>query len=1022
MVLAMSVCTEAAAPGPLAHWTFDEPDGDIAEDAMGHGRDARLFGATRVEQGEGFALRLDGEDDYVKFEGDPPLGIAGPLTVEAWIKPERGAEKLSAVFGEDLHGFLLCLSGGNHLYWYVGGGGNYVRAAISLNAWTHVAASFDGERMTLHLNGRAAAARELESVEVPRRDKFVMGTERQPQLPRFQGLIDHVRVYNRALTKEEIIEHLKNEGDGYGQTLVPDNITLSPEATEFFNSHPSPIDLEKRGDSILFANRRVGIEFGIGSLGFRVNRLYGIEDEQDFLVAPDLSHGLFDIRLTLDPRRHDRDDSGRTVRSLMGIVEEMAGEAFSVGAHEAASVSWRQEIDDSRTSLHLAWKGMSAREDTEVLDVEVTITLKVDDPLTYWHIAVENRGANYGVERVKFPMLNLAPIGDASENVLIYPQSRGRKVEAPFKSHAIRGYYTCEFEMQFEALYNKQSQSGIYLATQQSVPCLSHLEMIGTPTGIAWSPAHFPPNVAFAPEYPGYEDDDMYFNLSYDCVVGPYRGDWYDACQIYRKWAMQQSWCIKGPLTQRCDIPEWYKKAPFYYYVSLNDSATGTHSLDENLGIAADHLREWLEWADMKLPANFYSWENPVHGLSTRDRPTHVARSWLRNKKGRWAGMTGHNFYDGNYPGIEALREFSAECASLREQGGMVCPYIALEIFNQGPSENAPFAAEAKPGAIRDLYGAIRTWGGELAWQMCSWDPWWRNRLKETCELMLDNESVGGFYMDVMRGSSLPCYWTPHDHTAAGASSMTEGRHELVKVLRDAIRAKDPEAIITGENPSENMIDVIDGMLVYTLWPDHVPLLATVYQDYILRYGLELSVYSGDDSFYIDCASLFVEGTQVGRIRLKPRSAMISLQDPEHQPMIDFLEQVLGYYKNEETQQFLSFGQLMRQLTFDEPASMPMLAHHNGGEFPALESGVFRSEDGELGIFVVNVAEDELKFEGEVDPAEYGMVEGSVVDVDRISPSGAVASVRKEKAGAFMLQDSLPGRSITMYRVRGGTS
>ena len=185
----------------------------------------------------------------------------------------------------------------------------------------------------------------------------------------------------------------------------------------------------------------------------------------------------------------------------------------------------------------------------------------------------------------------------------------------------------------------------------------------------------------------------------------------------------------------------------------------------------------------------------------------------------------------------------------------MVCPYISLELFDQGPDENSPSAAEAKPNAIHDLYGAIRWWSGHWeSWDMCAWTPWWRNRLKETCTLMQERENVGGFYLDVMQGTGHPCYWTPHGHTAGGGSEATLGQHGLVELLHDAIKAKDPDAIITGENPSENMIDVIDSMLDATLLPENkAPIFATVYNDYIKRNTLQISNTS--PAFFIERAS-----------------------------------------------------------------------------------------------------------------------------------------------------------------------
>lgn len=798
--------------------------------------------------------------------------------------------------------------------------------------------------------------------------------------------------------------------------------------TDFFKSHPDAIDLKEEGGSLLFANRQIGLEFHKSATSLHLVRLYGIAANQDFLAAPTTQpQALFEVRMDVDPRLTDRNDVGKIQGSLMGIVDEMGKDAFTVSATDSKSVSWRREGGDADSTLHLDFKDLDARESKAALNVEVTVTLRADDPFSYWRIKVRNDSTRYGIERARFPIAKFAPIGKAEEDVLVYPRSRGRMVQGPFKKQTIQGFYTCDFEMQFQALYDKQSGNGIYLATQQSVPWLSHFQIECSPTEISWTPSHFPPNIRFAPEAAG--DNSQNLDVPYDCVIGPFKGDWFDACQIYRKWAIKQSWCSKGPLSTRKDVPKWYKESPLYFYSMINDSGEGTHSMDENLRIAADEFRTWLKWAGMKLPINLYAWEQPTPGLSMRDMPFQRSRSQLMNTSGRWSGMMGHNSYDGNYPVVHALKDFSAQCADLRNEGGMVCPYVAMELFNPGPAENAPFVTEAKPNAIRDLFGCIRTWGGDGAWQMCSASTWWQQRLKDECLQLQEREHVGGLYLDVMRGSCLPCYWIAHGHSAAGGDSMTTSRHELARIIFDSTKAKDPEAIITGENPCENMIDVIDGMLVYTLWPDNqAPLLATVYQDYVKRYGLELSTGPGyhnrfastfdENAFFIESASLFVEGAQIGRIRLKPRDASLSLSNPDQKEMIDFLSRMVGYYKHDATKNYLAYGQLMRPLVFSAPSPMPMLSYKSGGEYSALMSGVFRIDDGSLGVVVVNASRNETSFQAELDPAQYEFASGTVLSVESIASNGSTQRIAQRTDGKVKLNGSLEPHGVTMFRLK----
>ena len=86
---------------------------------------------------------------------------------------------------------------------------------------------------------------------------------------------------------------------------------LATDSTHFFKNHPSQIDLREQGDSILFANRQIGLEFSKSDKGFQLDRLYGIAQDQDFLTEADAAdfRNLFEITMTLDPRQVGRDAS-----------------------------------------------------------------------------------------------------------------------------------------------------------------------------------------------------------------------------------------------------------------------------------------------------------------------------------------------------------------------------------------------------------------------------------------------------------------------------------------------------------------------------------------------------------------------------------------------------------------------------------------------------------------------------------------------------------------------------------------
>ena len=82
-----------------------------------------------------------------------------------------------------------------------------------------------------------------------------------------------------------------------------------------------------------------------------------------------------------------------------------------------------------------------------------------------------------------------------------------------------------------------------------------------------------------------------------------------------------------------------------------------------------------------------------------------------------------------------------------------------------------------------------------------------------------------------------------------------------------------------------------------------------------------------------------------------------------------------------------------------------------------LRSGVFRSADNALGIFVVNAGRSDLQFRADIVPARYGLANDLALDVASITPDGNRTEVLSNVTGEFTLDATLPARGVTMFHI-----
>jgi len=217
--------------GLVLYLTFDEGRGNIVYDYSGNKNNGRLYNGsnvcsnppnsgcpTWVDGKFGKALSFDGVDDYVIANT-----INVPyLTISVWVKWFR--------FFEDSAGHAI-VSNSNYaadgymLYQATDAPYNRIQAFVyttsiavivsktllNTNEWYHVVLTYDGSFIKLYINGvldnRVAQSGTIKATTNP----FLIGSTYTTGEAKFNGIIDEVRIFNRALSEEEI-KFLYQEG------------------------------------------------------------------------------------------------------------------------------------------------------------------------------------------------------------------------------------------------------------------------------------------------------------------------------------------------------------------------------------------------------------------------------------------------------------------------------------------------------------------------------------------------------------------------------------------------------------------------------------------------------------------------------------------------------------------------------------------------------------------------------------------------------------------------------------------
>jgi hypothetical protein len=205
---------QVVTDGLVGYWTFNEGDidGETVMDVWGENH-GTIMGNTQVVDGKfGKALEFDGVNSYVEIPDHESLQLWEKHTLEAWIYQleSRSSRIIDKIGAGTANGPHLDTHPGTKLRSCAG---NCISTTVdyTLEEWHHVAVTFDEGEVKLYLNGSVEGEGSVPSPLAGNDLSLKVAADSNGQ-NLFMGIIDEVRVYNRALSEDEIKQNMKAEG------------------------------------------------------------------------------------------------------------------------------------------------------------------------------------------------------------------------------------------------------------------------------------------------------------------------------------------------------------------------------------------------------------------------------------------------------------------------------------------------------------------------------------------------------------------------------------------------------------------------------------------------------------------------------------------------------------------------------------------------------------------------------------------------------------------------------------------
>lgn len=208
-------------------YNFTEVSETTLHDTSWNLNDGEILGPTWINNGNRTALYFNGVGDYVIVPNQKSLNITEEITLEAWIKPETLT---------DVRWYEILCKGSNYVYclFYnndlktldmgikIGGTNNFLEAPfVPDGIWHQLIGTYKSGDFRLYLDGVLVKTKTYVQGNIDSNaEPLTIGNllNANASICNWLGEIGDVRIYNRALTQDEITSHFKgNYQEFYNQ-------------------------------------------------------------------------------------------------------------------------------------------------------------------------------------------------------------------------------------------------------------------------------------------------------------------------------------------------------------------------------------------------------------------------------------------------------------------------------------------------------------------------------------------------------------------------------------------------------------------------------------------------------------------------------------------------------------------------------------------------------------------------------------------------------------------------------------